>query len=449
MTEGLSQDLLSPRDRCPVCGIGVWKEKKMRSAFAVFLALLFLPCLATAQILLPPVASPIKKIPVAVAVLKARGDLSAYGKNFTDVLTSDLNNAALFDVRTANILFSSSFEDIDFEYLNAQKIRYLVGGNFDVSPREILYELIVYDVPRRQERMRRKYATSPRHIRNVVHRFAGELMKELTGLDGFFESEIVFVSGREQGKDLFIMDYDGYNKKRLTNHGSSILSPDCSRDGSSLVFTSDRSWDHDVYLLNFKATRLPAEGKRVTRGIHLDNSPSWSPDGKRVAFSRNGDIYIASPSGEILKRLTISPAIDLSPTWSPDGRKIAFVSDRAGAPNIYVVSSEGGRAVRITSGGYNTDPAWSPNASVNRIAFVKVKKSKADIYAIGPDGRGKQRLTSSGRNEHPSWSPDGHYISFSSKRLGKRQIHIMYLNGENKLPLSRGENDSFSTWCVK
>ena len=448
MTEGLSQDTFSLRDRRPVCSLGAWK-KKMRSVLAVFFILLFLPCLATAQILLPPVASPIKKIPVAVAVLKARGELSTYGKNFTDILRNDLTNAALFDVRPVNILFSSSFEDIDFEYLNAQKTKYLVSGNFDVSPREVLYELIVYDVPSRRERMRRKYVTSPRHIRNVVHRFAGELMKELTGLEGFFESEIVFVSGRGQGRDLFIMDYDGHNKKRLTNHGSSVLSPDCSRDGSSLVFTSDRSWDHDVYLLNFKSARLPAEGERITRGIHLDNSPRWSPDGTRVAFSRNGDIYIALPSGEILKQLTRSPAIDLSPTWSPDGKKIAFVSDRAGAPNIYVMSSQGGRAVRITSGGYNTDPVWSPNASVNRIAFVKVRKSEADIYAIGPDGRGEQRLTASGRNEHPSWSPDGHYITFSSKRLGKRQIHIMYLNGENKRPLSRGENDSFSTWCVK
>ena len=439
----------SPRDRCPVCGLGAWKEKKMRSALAVFFTLLFLPCLATAQIFLPPVASPIKKIPVAVAVLKAIGDLSIHGKNFTDVLGNDLTNAALFDVRPVSILFSSSFEDIDFEYLNAQKTRYLVSGNFDVSPREVLYELVVYDVPGRRERMRRRYVTSPRHIRSVVHKFAGELMREFTGLEGFFDYEIVFVRKRGHGRDLFIMDYDGHNTKRLTNHGSSVLSPDCSRDGSQLVFTSDRSWDHDVYLLNFKATPLPAEGKRVTLGIHLDNSPSWSPDGTRVAFSRNGDIYIASPSGEILRRLTGSPAIDLSPTWSPDGKKIAFVSDRAGAPNIYVISSQGGRAVRITSGGYNTDPVWSPNASVDRIAFVKVRKSKADIYAIGPDGQGEQKLTSSGRNEHPSWSPDGHYITFSSKRLGKRQIYIMYLNGENKLPLSSGENDSFSTWCVK
>ncbi|MCY3985651.1 MAG: hypothetical protein OXF23_01200 [Candidatus Dadabacteria bacterium] len=421
----------------------------MRLAIAVFLALFFIPCFASAQILLPSVASSIKKIPIAVAVLKSSGDLSVYGKNFTDVLKSDLTNAALFDVRAVSILFSSSLEDVDFEYLNAQKTRYLVSGNFNISPKEIFYELIVYDVPARRERMRRKYMTSAPHVRSAAHRFAGELMKELTGLKGFFESEIVFVRKEGNESDLFIMDYDGHNAKKLTNHGSSVLSPDCSSDGSRVIFSSDKNWDHDIYLLGFKATRLPAIGKRITRGIHLDSSPSWSPDGKHVAFSRDGEIYIASSSGEVLRRLTKSPAIDVSPTWSPDGEKIAFVSDRAGTPDIYVMSSEGGLPARITSGGYNTDPVWSPNASVNRIAFVKVTRSRADIYTVGPDGKGKQRLTSSGRNEHPTWSPDGYYITFSSKRRGQRQIYIMYLNGENKLPLSRGKNDSFSTWCVK
>ncbi len=421
----------------------------MRSVLAVFFALLFFPCLAAAQILLPTVASPIKKIPIAIAVLKSTGDLSVYGKKFTDVLKSDLTNAALFDVQLVNIQFSSSFQDIDFEHLNAKKTKYLVSGSFGVASQEITYEIIIYDVPGKRERMRKKYVTSPSYVRNVVHKFSEELMKELTGLDGFFNSEIVFVSGRGQEKDLFIMDYDGHNKKRLTNHRASLLSPDCLHDGSQVVFASDKSWDHDLYLLNFKSIRLPAEGERLTRGIHLDNSPRWSPDGTRMAFSRNGDIYIASASGEILRQLTRSGAIDLSPTWSPDGKKIAFVSDRAGAPNIYVIGLQGGSAVRITSGGYNTDPVWSPSASVDRIAFVKVKKSESNIYSIDPDGKGEQRLTTSGNNEHPSWSPDGYYITFSSEKLGKRKIYIMYLNGENKLPLSRGENDSFSTWCVR
>ena len=419
----------------------------MKTGLSVFFLLLLLSARAPAQIMLPPVFSPIEKIPVAVSVLRAEGKVTRHGKSFTDVLKNDLANAALFDVRPASILFSAPAEKIDFEYLRRKKTEYLVSGSFDVSSRGVVYDLAVYDIGKMSRFMERKYVASAGDVRAVAHRFAGELMKELTGLDGFFSSRIVFVRDGGAGKDLFMMDYDGENAKRLTNHDSLVLSPDCSRDGSRVVFTSDRKWDHDIYVMS-SGGPLPAEGTRITRGFSLDNSPRWSPDGSRIAFSRGGDIYVASPEGEIRDRLTESAAIEVSPSWSPDGRRIAFVSDASGTPNVYVMSSSGGPATRVTSGGYDTDPVWSPNPLIDRIAFVRVKKSDADIYTVKADGTGERKLTSSGRNEHPSWSPDGHYVTFSSKRGGKRKIHIMYLNGENKRPLSRGSGDSFPSWCA-
>ncbi len=421
----------------------------MKARFLIFFLLLFSPCLTEAQILLPSVSSPIKKIPVAVSVFKADGVLSLYGKDFGDTFKNDLNNAAFFNVLPVNILFSSSVDGIDFEYLKEKKTKYLVSGSLDYALQGILYELIVYDVDERREFIRKRYVTSARNSSGVAHKFAGELMRKLTGLQGFFESKIVFVAGDSRKKDIFIMDYDGENVKKLTNHRSMILSPDCSSGGDRVVFTSDRNWDHDLYVLDFKNSPLPAEGSKITGGIHLDSSPSWSPDGTRIAFSREGDIYVASDSGEIQKRLTKSAAIDVSPTWSPDGKKIAFVSDKDGSPNIYVINSNGGNPKRITQDGYNTDPSWSPSAEVDLIAFVKSKRRKTDIYTIGSDGNRQVRLTFSGSDEHPSWSPDGRYITFSSKKGGKRNIYLMYLNGENKRALSRGKNDSFSSWCAK
>ncbi len=422
----------------------------MRLIFTVLLLLLCFPYVSTAQIVLPPATSPISKIPIAISVLKTDTAPLAYGKNFIKTVEKDLRAAALFDVRSVSILFSSSVENIDFEYLNAQKIRYLVNGSLTVSQKGVLYDLRVYDVPEVQLRISKKYVVSPIEIRYVAHEFAGEIMKEITGLDGFFNSEIVFVKGSNYKRDLFIMEYDGENLRKVTKHGAFVISPDCSSDGKRVIFSSNRTWDHDLYRLDFEDTKIfPTKGWEITRSINLDTSPRWSPDGSEVAFARDGDIYVASPSGEILRRLTMSKSIETSPTWSPDGREIAFVSDDGGRPNLYVMSSDGKNRRKITYSGYNTDPSWSPNSYVNRITFVRTQGSKSDIYTISPDGDGEIRLTSSGNNEHPSWSPNGYYITFSSGKKGKRRIYMMYLNGENKTILARQGDSSFSTWCAR
>ena len=112
------------------------------------------------------------------------------------------------------------------------------------------------------------------------------------------------------------------------------------------------------------------------------------------------------------------------------------------------MKADGSNVRRLSSDGYNTDPSWSPNPKVNKIAFVKVENGGVNIFTNRPDGSDEQRLTwSSGRNENPSWTPDGHYISFTSTRGGSSNVYIMFNNGQNQIPLTRGGSKSFPTWC--
>ena len=93
-----------------------------------------------------------------------------------------------------------------------------------------------------------------------------------------------------------------------------------------------------------------------------------------------------------LKRLTQDGAIDVSPSWSPDGQKIAFVSNRAGSPQIYIMNHEGGNVRRLTyDGGYNTSPAWSPKG--DKIAYEKRVSGSFQIYTIREDGSDSTPLT--------------------------------------------------------
>ncbi|GBD38720.1 Dipeptidyl-peptidase 5 [bacterium HR37] len=411
-------------------------------AFSLF----FLKDTLFARIILPPIDEPIvKKISIVIPDLEGSGVGQKEAREFVEVLRNDLKNSGLFDVRVDAITNPDVGGYTDFQALFESGAEAFIRGNYKYSGNRITIDVTLFDVIAEKPLQGRSYEATPDRVREAAHRFANLVLKEFTGIDGFFTSKIVYVSGAQHRRDLYIMDYDGHNVRRLTNHNALVMSPHCSPDGTRITFSSDKVWDQDIYILKL----IPrVEEQRITRAFRLEQSPEWSPDGQKIAYSANGDIYIANPDGSGALNITHHPSIDVSPTWSPDGTKIAFTSDRSGIPQIYVMNIDGSGIRRLTSGGYSTDPAWSPNPAVNKIAFVRVEGSEANIYTINPDGSDEKRLTyGTRRNENPSWSPDGHYIAFTSTRTGAKDIYIMYLNGENQRQLTKGGGKSFPTWC--
>ncbi len=401
---------------------------------------------AYSQIILPPVSSPvIEKISVVVPELRRVGGSSPKAFEFIKVLRNDLRNAAFFNVLAENIPVSQE-GTVDLQSLFERDIDVAIAGQYTISGNNLVIAIRAFDVSREEVIVGKTYTASPGRVREAAHRFANEVMKNLTGVDGFFTSKLIVVRGGRK-RDLYILDYDGFNPVRITNHNSLLMSPHCSRDGSKVVFNSDKVWDQDLYV-TYLVPRL--REVRLANPLIIDQSPEWSPDGTKIAYSSKGDIYIANENGKGIRRITRHRAIDVSPTWSPDGKKIAFVSDRTGRPQIYVMNVDGSGVRQLTFSGYNTDPSWSPNPSVNRIAFVRVEKGGSNIYTINPDGSEEKRLTyGTRRNETPSWTPDGHFITFSSTRNVSKDIYIMYWNGENQRPLTKGGGKSFPTWCKR
>jgi len=407
---------------------------------------LFFNTYTSAQIILPPIYGPIvDKISIFIPTLTNVGAPDQKASEFVKVVQNDLLNTGLFDVHGGSIDNFIVGDSIQFQSLFEAGAEALVKGEYVSTGGNIQFALRLFDVVGEKPLVGRTYDATPGRVREAAHRFADLIMKQLTGIDGFFTSKIAFVSGSGNNRNLYIMDYDGENIRRLTNHGSLLLSPHCSPDGSKIIFNSDKVWDQDLYVIDLGSKTTE---KRLTRAFKLEQSPEWSPSGRKIAFSADGDIYVANPDGSGAVDMTRSHSIDVSPTWSPDGRRIAFVSDRGGSPQIYVMSSNGGNLRKVSSGGYATDPSWSPDPTVNGIAFVKVEGSEANIFTVNPDGSDEQRLTwSSRRNETPSWAPDGHYIGFTSNRSGSKDLYIMYLTGQNQRPLTKGGSVYFPTWC--
>ena len=174
--------------------------------------------------------------------------------------------------------------------------------------------------------------------------------------------------------------------------------------------------------------------QRLTNNPRDDRYPSWSPDGKRIIFSSKRDghfrgesgitseIYVMDADGGNPQRLTENRKNDKDPSWSPDGKRIAFSSDRKGDLQnfeIYVMDADGGNEQRLTENRrFDEDPSWSPDGE--RIAFWSNREAdlhNAEIYVMDADGGNLQRLTN---NPHPDVSPAWFNSPFSISPAGKK-----------------------------
>ena len=239
---------------------------------------------------------------------------------------------------------------------------------------------------------------------------------------------IAFVSDRDGNADIYVMDSDGSNPRRLTTDSAHDWSPSWSPDGQHIAFVSDRDGDADIYVMDSDGSNP----RRLTTDSAHDWSPSWSPDGQRIAFvsDRDGDadIYVMRSDGSNPRRLNVwvpSNRWLQYISWSPGGQHIAF---QAGSHEIFVVGSDGSNPHELIGDwdwSYRS-PSWSPDG--RHIAFVSNRDGgNTDIYMMRSDGSNLRRLTTdSARDWSPSWSPDGRHIAFFSDRDGN-DIYVMEL----------------------
>jgi len=307
-----------------------------------------------------------------------------------------------------------------------------VVANINSEPSDKLkIVLTVTDLIENRELIKKKYDASKSIFRTVAHAVANDIYKAMTGQKGIFRTKLSYLVNVMPGrKELRMMDWDGYKSRKVVSKG---LTPShtWSRDGRSLMYSSERNRKWSIYGLDLNSYResviFSSKGLNLLGGV--------SPAGL-ISFSSSKDgsseIYVLDPYKKKLKKLTRAYGIDVSPAFSPDGTKIAFVSDRGGSPQIYIMNSDGtGRPKRLTfDGNYNTSPAWSPNGKF--IVYVGRTNGKNQIFVVKFDGKDLRQLTNVGNNEGPSFSPDGYFVAFDSDREGKRGIYIMRADGGEK-----------------
>jgi len=396
-------------------------------------------------------------IPLAITRLLPMGVGSAYpavAAEFQQVLQGDLELSGLFDPVDPGAFLSDAGRlglrrnEIDFYQWRMLGAEALIKGGYSVTAGKLTIELRLFDVITQRLLTGRRYSGRLKDVRKIAHTFADQILKSLTGEKGPFSTKIAYISKRTGHKELYLMDVDGYNPIRMTNHRSIVLNPDFSPTRKELIFTSYSKGNPDLYRKEIYTGRE----SRLSLKQGLNIGGRYSPDGREIALTlskdKNSEIYLLGTDGTIHRRLTNHYSIDVDPSWSPQGNKIAFVSDRRGNPNIFIVDVHSLEVTRLTfEGKYNATPAWSPKGG--RIAYSRLDDGIFNIFTIRENGTDERQLTfGPGNKEHPRWSPDGRFLIYSNDLGGKgKAIWVMRVDGTGAKKISaRGGDDSHPAW---
>jgi TolB protein len=281
--------------------------------------------------------------------------------------------------------------------------------------------------------------------------------------------------------EIYLMDEDGTNPRRLTQNTYVDGFPALSPDGEKIVFDSNRLRAEgepfntsDLFVMNTDGTGQTL----LIRG----SSATWSSDGKKIAFhasasgkgqpikpdpgaaTNDNDIFVINVGDFLKKRvkpknITNNPAaIDDDPDWSPKGQKILFTSHAVTDNNInsvtaeiYVIDADGtAKPTRLTNNAEEERaPSWSPDGK--RIVFMcRRGGSDFEICVMNADGTGQVQLTDNAIGDlTPSWSPDGNKIVFHRRVGGRGQFQLFLINAdgtdEKQLTFPPGLN-GFPNW---
>ena len=379
--------------------------------------------------------------PTSIAVAPFAWDgLGAAPEDFAQIIDSDLARSGQFSPVSRRDMLSlpTRAEDIFCRDWRAIAARYLVIGRVSKGV-QLRVEFALYDVERGIELFSSQLTGPEYEARMVAHRVADAIYEKLTGIQGAFATRLIYVSvtRNPEGKDFYrltVADADGQRPIVLLEGRDPILAPSWSPDGKEVAYVSFESSRPAIY------RQVLATGAReqLTNFRGLNNSPVWSPDGKSMALvlSKDGspDIYLLDLETKQLTRLTRHYAIDTEPTWMPDGKSLLFTSDRGGRPQIYRYTLATGKVERVTfEGRYNARARVAEDG--RNVALVHQRDGRFHVAVFDLVTERMTVLTETSLDESPSIAPNGSLVIYATKRGERSVLGAVAVDGGVKFSL--------------
>jgi len=412
----------------------------------LLIILLLLPMFGYAELFLEITKG--SEDPYKVAMIPFEGN-SRVSKQLNHIMRNDLIRTGEFSILDEELLLPVKIIDDELVYSDWKLLGmdYLISGRIDNADNSLNISYEIFDIHKKRKVRSSKVFGIPNQIRQLAHYTSDGIYESITGIKGIAATRLLYVNEIKDSRfistyKLMLADSDGANEKVLLSSSEPIISPSWSPDGKRVAYVSFETGIAKVFIQEI------ASGKReavLSQGTQI-SSPSWSPDGKYLSLTLyqdgNAEIYILRLRDRTLTRMTNQFAIDTESSWSPKGNKILFTSGRSGSPQIYELDLRklNPKAKRISfEGTYNAKASYLPNED----GIIFVHRSNDGLFHIALKYKREnfiRVLTEAKMDESPSVAPNGNMVIYGIKEKDLSMLAGFSLSGAKfKLPASEGE----------
>ena len=386
--------------------------------------------------------------PYKVAMIPFEGN-SRVSKQLNNIMRNDLIRTGEFSILDEELLLPVKIINDELVYSDWKLLGmdYLIIGTIVNAENSLDISYEIFDIHKKRKVRSSKVFGIPNQIRQLAHYTSDGIYESITGIKGIAATRLLYVNEIKDSRfistyKLMLADSDGANEKVLLSSYEPIISPSWSPDGKRVAYVSFETGIAKVFIQEI------ASGKReavLSKGTQI-SSPSWSPDGKYLSLTLyqdgNAEIYILRLRDRTLTRMTNQFAIDTESSWSPKGNKILFTSGRSGSPQIYELDLRklNPKAKRISfEGTYNAKASYLPNED----GIIFVHRSSDGLFHIALKYKREnfiRVLTEAKMDESPSVAPNGNMVIYGIKEKDLSMLAGFSLSGAKfKLPASDGE----------
>lgn len=389
-----------------------------------------------------------------VAVLPVKG--GPHADSLLAIVHRDLANSDRVTMVRLNAtdaaMFYDRFKGVSYDFFTGMSVSYVI----EMTAAQGRVSMRMHDVGKRRVASAGDFPLSGtglgRDWRMSVHVASDSAVAVLTeGPRGIAATRIAYV----RGQTLRVLDSDGANDVQIPAD-SNATAPAWDPTGSRLVYATYGT--HGRIIM----TETGGGPWRVLQPKIWNTSlttPVFAPDGASVLYARSDDdshstLWRIPLTGGDPVRIDRGRGISSSPSFSPDGRRIAFMTDRLGHNEVYIIDADGSNPVWITQiagdlneTSYRGEPDWSSDGIT--VALQSRLAGNFQIMTVNMRDNFATRLTSEGENQSPSWAPDGRHLVFTSNRSGSDQLWIMDTRSHVTRQLTNQSGAKYGAWSPR